>query len=222
MRLEALILFMLAATCCGQTVTIDAPAGRLAQIDAEAGETASVIWEAREPIDLDYLQFGNVIVFDVDRPKTILSLTVVDWDAKSLVKKTFIVMADGTIPTPDPDDEDDKPDPPKPDPDDDKPLPSTDWNVGPAVRRSWAREGVSKSKAAKAADIFETHSQQMRELRGGSVAMHAKAIATELRTAEIPAAAIQAYADVMSEAANVMTLAEHAGAYQELADWMRK
>lgn len=222
MRIEALILLLLAASCCGQTVTLDAPAGRLFQVAAEAGATASVIWEAREPIDLDYLQFGNTVVFDVDRPQTILTLTVVDWDAKSLVKKTFIVRADGDVPgppKPEPDDDDDKP---KPEPDDDKPLPETEWNVGPAVRRAWAQSGVSKGKAEQAAKVFEQHAKEMRELRGGSVSMHAKEIASELRSAQIDAAAIQAYADVMSKATHVVTMAEHAGAFQELAEWMRK
>ena len=220
MRFGALILFLLAATCCGQTVTVEAEAGRLFTIDAEATATASVIWEAREPLDLDYLQFGNAIVFDVDRSKIIVTLTMVDWEAKSLTKKTFVVMASGDIP--DPDEDDVKPDPPKPEPEPDVPLPDTTWGVGPKLRRAWAKVDVKKSEAAKAADIFEGHAIAMRQLRGGSVATHASEIAKELRDIQINDAAMAAYIDIMTQAANVVTMAEHAGAFSELAEWMRK
>lgn len=213
------VFFLTLQKACAQSFAVAAPAGKLYSIPIEVSDSASVMWEARSPLNLDYMVFGNAIVFDVDQ-EIVVAATVIDWDARKFEKKTFIVTPDGSVPTPP------KPDPPGPDdggddtPEDDI-KPDLTKDAGDALRQVWAKRKITKGDAEKAAAIFDDHSTQMFQLRGGTVQSHMSAVFGKLKDLGLPSAAVGDYIAIL-QSKDLQTMREHALVLQDMAKALRR
>jgi len=110
------LVLLLCAAAAAQTTSLEVKPG-LIEVSVPAPKDANISWEARDPLDLQFLVFEtsdhrSVCVLHLLRGRAVIISDVIDWDARTRTKESWIITVEGDAPDPDPDPE---PDPPGPD-----------------------------------------------------------------------------------------------------------
>ena len=141
-------------------------------------------------------------------------------DGRHVSNQSYVTISGGLSPGP--------PTPPEPQPPEpDTPLPPSKYGVGPAVARGWSK-GVTAEERSKAADIFQDVATRLEQRTIPTVQDGVSAITQglrELNTKNQLQSGYGNYVEIMQKAfdgGHVRTIGDYAGAYREIADWLRK
>lgn len=140
------VLIGLVGLAAGETRQVTVPPG-MVELRIEAAEGATIGWEARDPLELDLRQYegGTVAVTCAHEPgkRLIVASDVIDWDARTWTRTTWVIVVEGDPGPKPPDPPDPGPDPPPPNP----PDPSK-YGLDKLARETLAKVGAEGRELA--------------------------------------------------------------------------
>jgi hypothetical protein len=214
------ILFLIAANSWGLTVPPTAPrtittvtTNRI-EVKHEPNSFLVIYQQNTDAtVDLQEEVSPGLTVFSGPAGKWTIMEVVRDGNSTRYNKAICLITDAGVTPDPDPQPNPD-PDPPPIDP-----LPPTTYNVGPIVKHALA--SVSQADKLVIAKLFSDYSVSLRENRLGDIHAAMKKLSAAFPPAFMPAK--QAYQQAMIngwQAGKIVSIAQHAGALDEIATWL--